>query len=357
MKAKGPNSKVEVKVTIGHDQNGKAIRKSFYGRSKRDAKNKAEQFLIDQAINDVPVEQMTFDQLAKEYLKEKEKTIRYSTMLNYEHKIKSFSAYIGNVPISKITKKSISGYADMISQKYMQSGVKITITILRMIFGYAVDNGYISANPCKSVKYKSVKENKNKSVYSEEEAAKVLEYAYTRKEGLAVDIMLGYGTSVSETMGIQYGDIDFDNRIIHINRGVTQSGRDVVVDEPKNKHRKRAIAVSSRTIEHIRQFADPESLYVFSSKKKKDQCTNPGIFRKNYYNFMNEMHNHYLEQGIDIPVLNPHELRHTRASIWVNQDVNLFAIAEEMGWSDLSMLRKVYGHPDIDKLRGMLNID
>ena len=65
---------------------------------------------------------------------------------------------------------------------------------------------------------------------------------------------------------------------------------------------------------------------------------------------------HFEAEGIILKKLNPHELRHSRATIWVNNDVNLFAIAEEMGWSDLSMLRKVYGHPDINKLRSMLKI-
>ena len=55
-------------------------------------------------------------------------------------------------------------------------------------------------------------------------------------------------------------------------------------------------------------------------------------------------------------ILNPHELRHTRATLWVEQDRNLFAIAEQMGWSDLEMLKKTYGHPDIQKIKSMLGI-
>ena len=42
----------EVKVTIGKDFNGKFIRKNFYSSiSKADAKAKAEQYKIDQAVN------------------------------------------------------------------------------------------------------------------------------------------------------------------------------------------------------------------------------------------------------------------------------------------------------------------
>lgn len=57
-----------------------------------------------------------------------------------------------------------------------------------------------------------------------------------------------------------------------------------------------------------------------------------------------------------LPILNPHELRHTRASIWVNEGKNLFAIADQMGWSDLDMLRKRYAHGDINQLRKQLDL-
>ena len=70
------------------------------------------------------------------------------------------------------------------------------------------------------------------------------------------------------------------------------------------------------------------------------------------------MREYYLNRDnpIDIPILNPHELRHTRASIWVNESKNLFAIADQMGWSDLDILRKRYAHGDINQLRKQLDL-
>ncbi len=46
---------------------------------------------------------------------------------------------------------------------------------------------------------------------------------------------------------------------------------------------------------------------------------------------MADMHTHYSEQGIYMPILTPHELRHTCASLLVNSDKNLFAIAALLG--------------------------
>ncbi len=72
--------------------------------------------------------------------------------------------------------------------------------------------------------------------------------------------------------------------------------------------------------------------------------------------FMTEMQAYYKAREIDIPILHPHELRHTRASLWVNKGMNLFAIAEVMGWGDLTMLKRRYAHPDIESTRKLLGI-
>lgn len=72
---------------------------------------------------------------------------------------------------------------------------------------------------------------------------------------------------------------------------------------------------------------------------------------------MRDMHNYYAEQGIEIPKLHPHELRHTRATLWVNKGLNLYAIANVLGHSDLKMLRKRYAHENVESTREMLNIN
>lgn len=144
---------------------------------------------------------------------------------------------------------------------------------------------------------------------------------------------------------------------IHIQRSVTKAYSKVNIDDPKNPYRKRVMAVSKKTLDLISRTCDRSFDFIIHDAKDKSAPFDPMNWRYRYKAFMNDMQAFYLEQGIEIPVLNPHELRHTRATLWVEQDVNLFAIAEQMGWSNLEMLKKVYGHPDISKLRKMLNIE
>ena len=353
------NCKYEIKVTVGHKLDGSAIRKSFYGKSKREAKAKAEEYIIEhgRTAKD-PAENILYSELVQMYLEDRSRTVRQNTLNTYRLALEKTLPEFGSRKIKTITKRDLSAFAELLSGKYAQDSIRLMMTTVTSVFAYAIDNQFLTVNPCRGIRFKSKKETLQKNVYSEEDAERILAYTLEhpeRPEGISIHIMLSYGTTVSETLGIQPGDIDFRAGTIYIQRSVTYSKGKVYVDEPKNKHRKRIIAVSEESLEYIRKVYDPAALYLVH--EEKDKPFDPYRWRSQIYRpFMESMQQYYAAQGIQISILNPHELRHTRATIWVNNDINLFAIAEEMGWSDLQMLRKVYGHPDIQKVKGMLGI-
>lgn len=107
----------EVKVTIGKNFDGTLIRKSFYSTiSKADAKAKAEQYKINQALQEVTGENYnvapTFSKVANEFLELKKGTIKNSTY-NFTYFIpadKYLIPYFGNKRISDIRKNDIELY-------------------------------------------------------------------------------------------------------------------------------------------------------------------------------------------------------------------------------------------------------
>lgn len=55
--------------------------------------------------------------------------------------------------------------------------------------------------------------------------------------------------------------------------------------------------------------------------------------------------------------LSPHELRHTRATLWIAQRMDPYMAARLLGHSDLKMLTKIYDHTSTETLRkGLLNV-
>lgn len=56
----------------------------------------------------------------------------------------------------------------------------------------------------------------------------------------------------------------------------------------------------------------------------------------------------------ELPRLTPHELRHTRATLWLAQGVPELMVAKLLGHCDLKMLAKIYDHTSEETLRNTL---
>lgn len=348
------NGYYEHKCIVSRGFDGKAIYKSFYSRkSKADARKKAEEYKLGLPRQITP-ETMTFGDFAAEYLTRAQCHVKPSTFKsNYENSFKNhFLPVFGGCLLSDIRKSDIEMFIiakqDTLSVDY----VKNMTRVLSSFFNDAVDNQIIKTNPCKNIRFRQ-EQKKEKRVYTSDQADKVLDFCKSDSFGMHVHILLSYGMSVSEYLGITIDDVDFEKLTISINKGAINNGHgEMLIGDPKNVHRNRVIAISKETADWIRK----DVSHKFIANDDDDEVMPLFTFRYRYSQFMKRMQAFYGSQNIFVPALNPHELRHTRASIWVNEGKNLFAIAEMLGWSDLAMLRKVYAHPDIQELRKTLDL-
>lgn len=356
---KRPDGTYEAKVTIGYDMDDKPIRKSFYSsESWEKAKAEGERYKIERELaiqrgEITTKENITFRQVAEEYKLLKAEKIRASTFeVQYERILeKHILAYFGDWKIQNIRRIDIEKY--FISKKEMSTAtLKTHRGIMRNIFQYAIDCGYLYVNPVDRLKIEVGKSEKGKAVLNAEQMEVLLSICKTNPTWLKVGIMLmaEYGFSRSELLGIQCKDVDIDNKTIHIQRAITMVGNSIKIEATKNKFRNRVVPVSDETIRIITNdpmFHDKE--YVVSPYGQ------PYSAKKFTYHFT-EFIKKLQKQGYDIPMVTPHGLRHSRASLWVAEDRNIFAIAETLGWSDLKMLRQRYAHADVEAIRKQLEI-
>jgi len=359
----------EVKITIGHTFDGRPIRKSFYSSvSKSAAKAKAEQFKIDQAVSmqtDSPFvsKKECFDTWAKIVLENLKGTIKDSSYnLTYKNSINNhLIPYFGKRKLTEIKQIDIQQYFKKKGHDLSIETLKKHKMCINKIFEMAVLNDFCSKNPCIDIKLTSNKKSIEKQTYTKEQCELVLNFTKIHRFGIGVYLMLEYGFSRSELLGLMWNDIDMENKLIYINRGVTdvqnaESGKmEIAIGEPKNEFRKRVIPIKDDTIELLNSNKNNSKFIICNSKNKV--CSPRTWSRRHYDVFMKDMHDYYIKQNIDVPMLNPHELRHTRATIWVNDGENLFAVADILGHSDLKMLRKRYAHADPESVRKLLKLE
>lgn len=255
--------------------------------------------------------------------------------------------------------------------KYKPETIKKDITVLSFIMQNAVDNGLCKINPvAKSVHLPKI-ERAEKKAYTKEQYDIVYEFAKKYPNGLAIMVLMETGISRSELLGLTWEDFDRENGILHINQGLV-SYKDV--DEGwvteanglKNAYRHRSIPiVEPELLKRLREkpkvitltpnrykpeiTQEVETTYIFHSPEGKPyqpQNWNNRVFLP----FMRELQQVHPE----IPMLSAHELRHTRASLWIADGMEPYMTARLLGHTDLKMLLKIYDHTNVETLRKAL---
>ena len=375
----------EVKVTVGHKPDGKPLRKSFYSTvSKDDARRQGEEYRVAQEVAErtkqpFVTRECTFKEYAEHWLKTYVKgTVRNNTYdSTYDvpvrlHLIPEFGAQ----KLTEITTLQIQSFLDRESTSHATDTVKKYYRCLKRIFEAAVEDDLCWKNPVTSrVKVKPGVKGQDKRFYTERQRDLVLEYAKTHPKGLSVVIMLMTGISRSELLGLRWEDITED-LVLHVRRGVTaqknpKTGKQEAVpsDDLKTDYRPRNIPIPQWLYDMVQAQSRQVKLggsirnktpvrmidtqYIIHGSTGKIQYP-PHWSRYVYDAFMKDMIAHYQAEGIDIPHLTPHELRHTAATLWGLNGVDVYTIAKLGGWGDLRMLSQVYGHADVEAMRNAL---
>jgi integrase len=161
---------------------------------------------------------------------------------------------------------------------------------------------------------------------------------------------------------LQWRDVDFLQKFICVNKAVadvvnSENGKyEVVVGSPKNKQSTRQIPCTDEFMNVLKTRCKAKNEYIVHNSGN-------GLYSPNtwsdcrYGKFMSDMAALYSNLGVEIPMLNPHECRHTRASLWVNSGLNIYAIARCLGHTDTKMLLKTYAHSKSEDLRRLMGMD
>ena len=180
-------------------------------------------------------------------------------------------------------------------------------------------------------------------------------------------LLMETGCSRSELLGLRFTDFDAEQGLLHINQGLVsvnskEVGTALIADGLKNGYRHRTIPIleprllarlkaepSIITLDSGEKKRTVEAEYIFHSPEGKAYIPR-NWYEREYKPFMRAL----IKAHPEIPLLTPHELRHTRATLWSAQGVPQHLIADLLGHCDTRMLERVYNHTSTDTLRQAL---
>lgn len=260
-----------------------------------------------------------------------------------------------NLLLTEVEPKHIKMlYDEILEQGYTTNTVIHYHAVLHQALAYAVKNDYILSNPADRVK--RPKKNKHiSSFYTKEEILTLLDIA--KDDPIYIPIVLSayYVFRRSETLGMRWSAIDFENKTITVNHKVTElteNGKTIVYAEDKLKTKS-----SYRTLPLIPVVE--EKLLEHKAKLERNQKLFGNNYCKEYMDYVcvDEMgklfrpnfvsdHFGWLLKKYGLKKLTFKELRHSCASMLVAEGIPMKSIQEWLGHSNFSTTADIYSHID-----------
>lgn len=372
------------------DEQGARKRKSFCGTTKQEVKEKITAYLSDFD------RQLTASDESKAKLEEsmdrwlrvfKFPSVERGTYDRLECTAKhQIYPIIGGKVVGDITSADIQALLNhWMSEGYAYTTVKKVYNLLTDYFRYLTQQEYIPKNPMATspmIKKSNFMASQGKedlptsetvTIFTPEEI-EMFKTEATRtwsngeriyQQAAAYTLMLNTGLRTGEALGLLNSDIDLENRVIHLQRGVKEiarrdgmeatSGREVKVGKLKTASSKRDVPLNQAAVDAIldlraeRYFGEDTPLIA----DERGNYTRPVNFRKRYYRIL---------EAAGLEQRGLHALRHTFATNLVNgvkqPDGSLKAlsprqVADLLGHSTSEITELYYVKKDTTRLAGI----
>ena len=349
-------------------------RKSFYGKTKSEVKNKAKEFLLKVENGYKDPRKILFSEYALYWLQtykwNKIEPSSYTRLYRvYECQIKDT---LGKKMIGDITTKDIQKLIDEHANPSSNnvkplalSGLKRIIQFIRPCMNMAIEEEIIYKNPCDNVilpKESCIQvDTRMQCSLNDDEIEQFRNCAlgkyktsneYYSRDFFILLLIVNLGLRVGEALALQWDDIDFDKRLIYINKTVQsnilnfnhENGNNVVYNRikksTKTKSGVRVLQINDDVMQYLTELKEYDKRHHISSQYVS--CTSVGT--------MNSSRN--LQRSLDRLInktnitkrVTLHTLRHTFGSTLLRRGVGIEVISKLMGHANITITYQKYIH-------------
>lgn len=208
--------------------------------------------------------------------------------------------------------------------------------ILHICLEKAVDEELISKNPCSKVKLPNAQKPEMKTLKKEELSAFLEE---TKKSACYefYYLELTTGLRLGEICALTWDDLDIENKTINVNKSVMRVNNKIIVNTPKTKSSIRKVKLCNECVELLLQLKQKqivESKYMFPSPVTGELRDTAAVTRRL----------HRIQDRAGIPRIRFHDLRHSFATLSLEQGVDIKTVSHMLGHTDAGFTMNTYMH-------------
>ena len=305
-----------------------------------------------------PADILVYDYLVS-YLKRVEPELQKNTVVSYRSmtngKIRRYFQRRPQLTVGNLKPQDIQDfYQSLFADGVVANTVIHYHALLRRAFQQAFKEERIDANPFDRVG----RPKKNKfhgENYTQEELLTLLHLARGDVIYPAILLAGAMGLRRSEALGVRWSRIDWEKRTVLLDTKIVEyreNGKKKVepVEEMKNKSSRRTLPLPDPVVEMLQVQKEHREVYrkmfqgSYNAQYLDYVCVNQlgELLRPSYVT------DHFREllEKYGLRHIRFHDLRHTFASLLINQDVPLINVSNFLGHSDLSTTANIYAHLD-----------
>lgn len=372
------------------DEHGERKRKSFSGTTKQEVKKKMTDYIsnFEKEIIETDESKKTLQESMQSWLQVfKFPSVEQTTYDRCESSAKNqIYPLLGEKAVGDITSADIKNLINYWMNKgYAFTTVKKAYVLLNEYFRYLFKEELILKNPMANIEmtkksnFLSAQNKENLPTNETITIFTVKEIELFKKEcfrcwgtgkrfyqqAAAYILMLNTGLRTGEMLGLLNSDIDLENRVMHIQRGVKEiskrngveieKGREIKIGKTKSATSNRTVPLNQTAVDMIMELR--KEMYFGEDTPlvcdEDGDFTKPVNFRKRFYRILRAA-------GIETKGL--HSLRHTFATNLVNgikqadgaiKSLTPKQVADLLGHSTSEITERYYVKKDTSRLNGI----
>ena len=356
--SKRKDGKWQGRVNLGTDINGKRKQKYFYGTTEKEVKKKLKDYFIQgEKYNANNIAKMTLEEFLVDWLE----NILVHTLKPKSYAIKEYiikqqiAPRIGMLQVNSLVASDVQQMInDMVKEDLSYSTIKKAYDTLNQRFKLAINQEQVNKNPTLGVVLPKQKNKKNSEIqyFSKEQCKELIEesrriYDYNNKNvyrlGELVPFLIFTGLRIGEAIALEWKDIDYKHKTITVNKNVVEvkskeTGKYILEkqDSTKTDSSTRIIPISNNAMECIKNLKEinGDKRFIFASQT--GQYISPSNFNRMFRGIQKA-----LNYEVTLGLLS---LRHTFATLMLNNGIDVKIVSELLGHSNVSVTYNIYIH-------------
>jgi integrase len=239
-------------VSLGYDENGKRLRRTVYGQTKKEA---MEELRKAQEATGRKIESISLAGYLDRWLAGVKPSVEPHTYAQYEQHCRlHIKPHVGYLKLAELRPAHVKGlYAGLAERAVSAALIRKVGTTLTVALGEAVNEDLLAGNPAVGIRKPKAEKFQPKPLDPDQLAAFLREAEKDRLHALYV-LAVDTGARPGELFALTWPDIDFERRMVRINKSLEEKGGHLRVKETKTKKSRRSVEVSTETMAVLNEY-------------------------------------------------------------------------------------------------------